>query len=244
MAERPIIYCGESVRATLAKIKTQTRRTRGLEKVNKEPDNWGKPFFNKVTGLWEFCHKIDGDVLEIKCPYGVFGDRLWVREGWRCTGGGSDRYIIYKADGDTVMSFCGIDDGREHRLCVPEKYWDYWDRLVYESKLGCNWRSPIHMPKWVARLWLEITGIRVERVQDISDEDCLKEGITWYGAHDGGTHYRNVTFYQAFPEKGGGFTKAKDAFELLWDSLNAKRGYGWEANPWVWPIEYKLIEES
>ncbi|GAG51143.1 unnamed protein product, partial [marine sediment metagenome] len=111
--------------------------------------------------------------LGIKCPYGTVGDLLWVREGWRCTGGGDLRNIIYRAEGDSAMSFCGVEDGRVGILHVPEPHWAEWDRLVYKTNRSCNWRSPIHMPKWATRIWLEITGIRVERVQEISDADVL-----------------------------------------------------------------------
>lgn len=109
-----------------------------------------------------------------------------------------------------------------------------------QSHLMCKWRKrpSIFMPKWFARIFLEITNIRVERVQDISKEDCRQEGIGERSVNVG-THYNPQSIYPAFPEKPGGFPSIKEAFEVLWDSLNAKRGYGWDKNPWVWEIEFR-----
>ena len=87
---------------------------------------------------------------------------------------------------------------------------------------GCRWKPSIHMPKWAARIWLEVTGVRVERVQDISEEDAIAEGIP-----------RGAVQYCGH---------AIRLFRDLWDSINAKRGYPWEVNPWVWVVEFKRTE--
>ncbi len=246
--ERPILFSGDMVRATLDNRKTQTRRTRGLDYINKEPDRWfyvgHDPDYPNCREyhLW-LTDKRPGRGLRFctKCPYDIVGDKLYVRETWRCTGGGDTRNIIYRAEGDTPMSFCGIDDGRTGILHVSEDHWQEWDRLVYKTRKSCDWRSPIHMYKWAARIWLEITNIRVERVQDISEEDAKAEGIesfvkTW------DKFAKNIYKRQAWESfKRGNLRKA---FSCLWDSINDKRGFGWDENPWVWVIEFKRISDE
>ena len=132
------------------------------------PEKWHRgytAFENNPNGDEEFIIYGDCGTKTIRARYNV-GDLLWLKEGWRCTGGGSERNIIYKADGDTPMSFCGVDDARKSILRVAEPYWAEWDRLVYETDKGCNWRSPRSMPKWVARTWLEVVSVRVEQSDD------------------------------------------------------------------------------
>ena len=113
--------------------------------------------------------------------------------------------------------------------CEPEQIEDY----------VC--KPSIHMPRWASRIMLEIVSVRVERVQDISEKDAKAEGITGYSDNLGSRHSNPTMIYPAFPEKDGGFLRAQDAFECLWDSINAKRGYSWESNPWVWVIEFKRL---
>lgn len=122
------------------------------------------------------------------CPYGTIKSKLWVKETFCYT----DLGVIYKAD---------MDDA---------------DMKLFDSYL--KWKPSIFMPQKLSRITLEITGIKVERIQDISLDDCWKEGIA--------------------PEYGIG---GKARFIILWDSINAKRGYGWSVNPWVYVIEFRRI---
>ena len=212
MSEKPILFNSEILRAILADRKTQTRR------IAKLPEKWhrGKAAFkNNPHGDEEYIIHGDCGTLNTYCPYGRVGDRLWVRETWRCTGGGDLRNIIYKAEGDTAMSFCGVDDGRTGILHVPEPHWEEWDRLVYGTKRGCNWRSPIHMYKWACRIWLKITGIRVEMLKEISDNDIICEGFE-----------TREDFYGTIIK----INRAKNPEEFL--------------NKWVWAIEFKRIEKG
>lgn len=129
-------------------------------------------------------------------PYGKPGDRLWVRETWAKQEFHTQPLKIrYRADHDD------------------------------EAGLPWSWKPSIHMPRWASRINLEITGIRVERVQDISEEDAEAEGV--HGCDWGhGMDY-------------GGKPCYCKPFEALWDSINAKRGYSWDSNPWVWVVEFK-----
>ncbi len=211
-AEHPIIMCSESVSATPADRKTQTRRV-----IKPQP----KIVFDsnvvfKVEGksggqIWSAtAFDIDRPrTYTIKCPYGKVGDLLWVRESWDFRPMGkplsTNRIVIigYKADGTTRAKE------------VPQES---------NPTVRKGWRPSIHMPKWAARLWLEITNIRVERVRSISESDIIYEGCPEFES----LHLIDELCDARF-----------QWFQTLWDSLNAKRGYGWDKNPYVWVIEYK-----
>jgi hypothetical protein len=214
MTERPIIFNGEMVRAILAGRKTQTRRL-----IKPQPLFREHTFWNSKNNIWfgvDETTKTRGD--NFRCPYGQPGDRLWVKETFakyqtvqyikrpdgRAFDEIGDGQVVYKADG-----FGPIDATKEHI------------RLVCDSKDvfidGDRWKPSILMPRWASRINLEITNVRVERVQDISVDDAVLEGIE--------------------PLQGG----ARVEFMNLWDSINAKRGYGWKKNPWVWVVSFVVI---
>ena len=228
--ELPIGFTAEMIQAKREGRKNVTRRViiPQPEYRPKPPIGWqaaGWAWDGKKAKLssWDDIEKFKNEIIQY-APYQV-GDLLWVKEGWRCTGGGTERNIIYKADGDTPMSFCGVDDARKSILRVAEPYWAEWDRLVYETDKGCNWRSPRFMPKWVARTWLEVVSVRAERLQDITEEDAIKEGALFTTDPSGKVDWTE------------GYVIA--CFCKLWDSINLKRGYSWESNPWVWRYEFK-----
>jgi hypothetical protein len=184
------------VRAILREIdpKTQTRRAIKwpFERWPKleEVDNLGD-----VESLWVRGKKIT-------CPYGLAGDRLWVRETLRL-------YNNYAVPFPTPK----FTEWKKQRI------WDY----AATGKPGQTRELPsIFMPRWASRITLDLTGVRVERVQEISEEDAKVEGITapMYPPRKGGPSYRL-------------------AYRCLWDHLNAKRGFGWDKNPWVWVLEFK-----
>lgn len=225
----PIIMTGESVRAILDGRKTQTRRI-----IKPQPIGYrtcwsddledGDVYIETDGSLWKACEskgrnkRVAGELtpVEIKSPYGVVGDRLWVRETWllynhmgQYIGKApktkpDDLDIGYKADG----------------VGTKEGLLEVWP-----------WRSPIFMPKWACRIWLEITGIKVERVQEISASDILEEG----------TLTRN---YPDLAQSKEQLQWLWDRFRKLWDSLNAKRGYSWESNPWVWVLEFRKVNNA
>lgn len=124
------------------------------------------------------------------------------------------------------------------RIGASTEVWYKADGVFLEGRT--TWRPSIHMPRWASRIKLEITGIRVERVQAISENDARAEGITSHTDNLGSKRSNPTRIYPAFPEKDGGFLTARAAFECLWDSINAKRGYGWDRDPWVWVIEFRV----
>ena len=91
--------------------------------------------------------------------------------------------------------------------------------------MASPWRPSIHMPKLAARIWLEITRVQVEKVQDITEADAKAEGA------------EPVCGLDQKPDYRGGFY-------FLWDSINAKRGFGWDVNPWVWVVEFKVVKNG
>lgn len=182
MADRPIIFNSEMVRAILDDRKTQTRRV-----IKPQPYRDDRGWLHWKGKVWVLPMQ---DMCAFN-PYGLVGNRLWVREAFNDWDGVHIRKPRYRA--------------------------------TEENYINTNWKPSIHMPKLYTRLWLEITGIRVERVQDISEEDCHKEG---------------VNFLHTDMEEGGAI---KNYFSSLWDSINAKRGYSWESNPWVWVIEFRKV---
>lgn len=142
------------------------------------------------------------------CPYGQPGDRLWVRETWRKT------------------NWTDEPNRGEWRV--------FWRATEKEdSRNNGLWRPSIHMPRWASRILLEVVSVRVERVQDISEEDARAEGVEWQNERPCWVNYLDREDWSP---------TARDSFRTLWDSINAKRGYGWDANPWVWVVEFKKIE--
>ncbi|ENU1224635.1 morphogenetic protein [Enterobacter hormaechei] len=197
ITERGMIFNGEMVRAILDGRKTQTRRV-----MKPQPDEDG--LAKVINGPW-----VDTSERIYRCPFGVPGDRIWVRETFQgplfdfeqmeayqedSSKFKKPEFCVYKADGKPAPEFFDADDN-----------------------LHCGWRPSIHMPRWASRITLEITGVRVEQLNDISEEDARSEGISGSSARD-----------------------VKEAYAALWRSIYGSDS--WRANPWVWVIEFKRIE--
>lgn len=209
MKERPILFSGEMVRAIIDGRKTMTRRV-----VKPQPEQDTDCPYHIGTGV-ERKARI--------CPYGKPGDRLWVRETHTY---GDINYTESDPFADVYYRADDICLGVPVSEAVAETVQE-WVEEKEVSGAGCNWRPSIFMPRWASRITLEITNIRVERLQDISEEDAKREGA------NGEKH------------RGQGFEHCiyREAFRTLWESINAKRGYSWESNPWVWVVEFKQIKE-
>lgn len=216
MKETPLLFTYSMVRAVLRAVnpKTQTRRLNGLELVNSDPNHWTLKSLR--DGIATFATSKDADGIfrshDVKCPYGQEGDRLWVREAWAESPAG----VIYKANYDVADGFGASIVNMKTGELSP---------LV--------WKSPRFMFKKYARLWLEVTRVRVERLHGITNFDILNEGIVRTGD---GFWLAPLAGVPDFP-----WQRAELAFCALWDSINAKRGLGWNFNPWVWVVEFKRI---
>lgn len=153
------------------------------------------------------------------CPYGQPGDRLWVRETWRHLEGGA----VYDAAGGVMDSF------------EPETMYRA-DRPHYRGP----WKPAIHMPRWASRITLEITGVRVERLQDISPADCEEEGVQQLPLQEDAPN----PWYTADIDAGSVLhsRSAIGAYHKLWEAIN--RPGSWDANPWVWVVEFKRLEAA
>lgn len=235
MKERPIIFNGEMVRAILEGRKTQTRR------VIKPQPPLCKPPIYKIEPCGQHWHGfLDHQTEEAittvsigRCPYGVVGDRLWMREAIRRKGLGlyplvRGDNVTYLADLTPVMGE-GPAGSYMGRALVN---WQ-WKHRVLPS---------IHMPRWASRLTLEITNVRVEQVQDINENDVDAEGIF----NEGGLHLAHCLHRIFHPDHkcSCGDRTPEEEFAILWDSINAKRGFGWDTNPWVWVLEFRVLNNG
>ena len=208
--ERPILFSAPMVRAILSGRKTQTRRViKPQPQISSASDaSWR----DAKADLWRNARQYARDC----CPYGQIGDVLWVRETWRAYGrvraGEWEGGVEYRAD----LAHRVFRDHAEWKLgrdwCANRKTGG-WGTPIHMTG---GWGTPIHMPRWASRITLEITDVRVERLQETTGKDVAAEG---------------------FP-----FSSDLDQFKLLWDDLNAKRGFGWDANPWVWVLSFRRVE--
>ena len=242
MKERPIIFSTPMVQAIIDGRKTQTRRvvTPYTAEVGEGKVDWGKFCWDGSQIFLDTCQHghteeykaplpfIDGRASEnypyehqyLHVPYDwredrtIFriyprwevGDRLWVRETW--------------ATEKRLDHLSGSELGKAGDVALWYKAYEIPSVKLERGR----WRSGRFMPRWASRLTLEITGVRVERLQEITEEDMKSEGAI-------------------LPTDKSGIIKVVKGllFTGLWDSLNAKRGFGWETNPWVWVIKFDNI---
>ncbi|HBR4098668.1 TPA: hypothetical protein L9U11_001969 [Klebsiella pneumoniae] len=234
MTERGMIFNAEMVRAILDGRKTQTRREVKLNldiarlattydwatslAANHYQDLTEEQIQQKAESLRGVIHPVilgNEQMVSIICPHGKPGDRIWVRE-----------------------TFCPVDDTQYG----GEKWVDYratpkfeashpagWDCAPNDAE-ALKWRPSIHMPRWASRILLEITGVRVERLNSISQEDAQAEGLELTG-------WRPT---YSDPDSGGEVMTPYDNFAQLWESIYGEES--WKANPWVWVIEFKRVE--
>ena len=213
MKEHPILFSGPMVKAIMEGRKTMTRRV-----IKPQPTK------GETVCSWTCNGKLldwgiadaDGDPLDVslKCPYGIPGDLLWVREAFATR---------------------PLPDGGEQVL-FKEQFRNLWSVLQLEqfieergmAKPDIKWKPGMFLPRELSRLTLRVTAVRVERVQDISGMDAKREGV-------------NIPAHM--PQDGADLDWAKKEFALLWDSINAKRGYGWDANLWVWVVSFEKLKE-
>ena len=246
MNEKPILFSTEMVKAILDGRKTQTRRV--IPRA-------GGDCLGYITDRDAYWFELDlrtaangpETSIEAKCPYGRPGDLLWVRETWKPGAWRDDGRIAidYKASPELTKT---------PWLTIPEEYpgkqfdelWEQWTNElrdmgwfpdkngVYQWESGqspLKWRPSIFMPRWASRITLRMTDVWVERVQEISEADVQREGW-FFQNHDLSKRYDPVTM-----------DTARQWFAELWDSVNAKRGFSWDSNPWVWVVEFEEVKK-
>lgn len=206
--ERPIIFSSEMIRAILDSRKSQTRRV--IKPLKRENSIITRPAAEKYHainawggGAWRKGSRIE----TIPCPYGIPGDRLWVKETW-CNPQYPKlifpSFTLYKAN------------------------YSEQNLQSMKAKIRNGWKLSIHMPQWASRITLEIVDVRVERVQDAGPRESSREGIP---SRDYAGCRTNTQINK----------DAVEDFREYWDSIYAKKGFGWSQNPFVWALTFKLI---
>ena len=212
MKERPFLFKAQRVKAILAGHQTQMRM---IVKPQPEEASYDP---SMRDGVWEWCADMDEDEVPNSVgripPHGQPGDRLWVRE----------TTCIAPKDWGPRDDSCIPDD--EHCLRhVSYKADGHSEEAMRDY--GLKWTPSIHVPRWASRITLEITDVRVHRIQDISSMDARAEGHPTKPWNE----HAKIVHDDA----------ARDWFMDLWDSINAKRGYSWDSNPWVWCYTFKKL---
>jgi hypothetical protein len=256
MKERPILFKGELVRAILDGRKTQTRRlvrdaggvcsdclSRGVPHnaldliENGEPNIAGAIFGTTPYLKTPACehHGVAG--TRNRCPFGATDDRLWVRETWQYADWTDDGYpwIRYAADDARLLHEHIPDDWKERvadawaELSAPDNF------TIDGRAADRQWRPSIFLPRWAARLTLEVTEARVERLHDITEDDARAEGVD---AFDGMLDEAAICAHA----KAMGTTPCENRpwFATAWDMINGKRA-PWASNPWVWAITFRRV---
>lgn len=202
MKERGMIFNAEMVRAILDGRKTQTRRI-----MKPQPEDcprgghwWPCDKHRAMLHVEEALQNSEGiwaGIVGDACPFGDVGDRLWVRETWAEAGASAPDLKLYRAN-------------------YPEHVPSHYENVPPVEEI--RWTPSIHMPRWASRITLEITGVRVERLNAISEEDARAEGVV-------------------LPECCHAYYHG---FSLLWQSIYGEEN--WQANPWVWVISFKRVE--
>ena len=250
MKERPILMSAPTVRAILAGTKTQTRR------VVKEP-SWALPgslhLFNERPWADD---PLRGD-RDVACPYGQPGDQLYVRETWAdehplaiqdgrysqpgragIPGPPPVHYrTIYRADGEPRQIWRNADQSHPYFTAsgparqIDADYPTVCSNYTRDGK-GIHWRPSIHMPRWASRILLEVTAVRVEQLQDISEADAIAEGIEHWDA-SGNNEWADYSDPAGLP------LSARESYRTLWEQINGPGS--WDTNPWVWVVEFKRV---
>ena len=226
--ERPILFSGSMVRAILDGRKTQTRRIMKPQPTAESHDEYTKWCWPANDDAMKFAwagQSPISDAVEGHCPYGTIGDRLWVRETWGKTRQCDD---LNSTEGDVIAYRAG-----------GTRVWNANPASPKLMRFGANhyyddpkpWKPSIHMPRWASRITLEITSVRVEQLQQISDQDALSEGIPVEPTTPGIDHCIDGEWWPGRPVQH---------FRNLWQSINGDDSWG--LNPWVWVVEFDAVE--
>ncbi|WP_440482941.1 hypothetical protein [Serratia marcescens] len=236
MKERPVIFNSEMVRAILDGRKTQTRRAvsdRHLHLID-------------VASQVGECYPLESGIDHANsqsyyrehCPFGRVGDRLWVRETFAVLGNEDGCPIDW--DGNLIKG----DEKHAARIykasCWQEPgNYGLWSIPDRDTQYEGAWRPSIHMPRWASRIMLEITAVRVERLNDISEEDARAEGVRAIENNFGNGPAYCDYLLPNLDDFAEWYNRAIDSFKSLWKSIYGVEN--WRANPWVWVIEFKQV---
>jgi hypothetical protein len=224
--ERPILFSGPMVRAILDGMKTQTRRVVSLQppkeiRLALVVNTFSRPDYSQALFFRGPTVESTSYGEPVKCPYGKPGDRLWVKENWRVVDNNTDsNMLIYRYEADQP------NYPTRH---LPDDFWSYVPNKIFEKYTGADYssklRPSIFMPRWASRITLEITNVRIEQVQSISERDAYLEGIPLVISNE------------------DNYITPQSRYKDLWESINSKK-YPWSSNPWVWVIEFKVVRNG
>ena len=234
---KSILFNDEMVRAILDGRKTKTRRP-----LKPQPDDDAKIMIGEMgssKGVAFIGNSTSGGhVTRIVSPYGQVGDRLWIRETFCLEHQVESDQPPPFTDGRPILYLRdGIECSKEEAEIWIQPHYRATDptpELSYEDTDGeptVKWKPSIHIPRWASRITLEIVDVRIERVQEITEEEARKEGIIDGGCINCG---RNEPCGCPSPKPD-----ARDGFANLWEKMYAKKGFGWYDNPWVWVIDFE-----
>lgn len=224
MKERPILFSAPMVRAILDGRKTQTRR---IVKTSVAP--W---LLDPAHG-WDDAYVLDPEnELVARCPFGAPGDRLWVKEtwqAWRCVSAEADEWeaITKAVRGDLTLKEWFAENGEQ-----PVEY-----RATSET-VG-PWTPAIFMQRWASRITLEVTDVRVERLQAITEEDARAEGFPLPGPQPTKLRVTHPDGRVESSQVETVFFDARGNFCALWEGINGRGS--WDANPWVWIVGFRRL---
>jgi len=222
MKYRPILFSAPMVRALLDGSKTQTRRVVNL---NDRLGRFDKDGYHAVTDSTIVRTSWTPSTIQkvVDCPYGQPGDRLWVRETFTDL---QDTGIEYRPIPSVPL--------KRYVFAADIKLGSHEDEA--RKEFGIKWRPSIFMPRTASRITLEVTGVRVERLQDISEVDCIAEGIE--RSEEYPTLWKRGDLYgDQNTVQITGFPKL--AYRSIWEAISGHES--WHANPWVWVVEFKQV---
>jgi hypothetical protein len=252
MKERGLLLKGDMVRAVLDGRKTQTRRVIKMTDMELKSYNSthtaivdGEAVFSATLGYENHCPP-----LRLTSPLGKVGDRLYCRETFRIV-------HVYRKNHTYNYHRIGVQykNGRDGMVDTTDDLQREQAIRFYDKSMNKKWNPSIHMPKWASRIWLEITAVRVERVQDISGEDVLKEGINppipdgcelterppdfddWNSTRQ--EEWFETQARATYMSRCADVENCFKEFEDLWQSLYPG---SWERSDWVWVYEFKAVK--
>jgi len=221
-----ILFKPDMIKAIVEGRKTQTRRLDGPKEINQEPDRWT---CNGWAGSWQgfaFSDKSSATTSRIAKPRYQVGEVVYIKETHYRYGHWEETSEFTKT-GRVEWQFIAETNEVRYKENRP-------DRVNRATLRMTGWykRSPLFMSEWAARRFIKFTGVGAERLQEITEEDCLAEGIY------SNSIYKDFGFH--WESKDSGYETAEIAYIILWNSINPK--YPWAMNPWVFPYSFKRVE--